>query len=340
MIALYNEIDARAAAWLRELITQGYIAAGDVDARSVVDVRPSDLARGGQVHLFAGIGVWSYALRLAGWPDDRPVWTVSCPCQPFSVAGKRRGTADERHLWPVVADLVRKCRPAVILGEQVASSDGLGWLDSVFADLEDAGYACAASDLCAAGVGAPHIRQRLYWCAIRLADLHGDGRSEAGLRLSASGGHGAFGDGPACRMADADDARLEGRRKSERERAAERSAGADLLAGRMADAESDRHEWTGELGEQAGRDGAAHHGATGRPRPTDGFWRDADWLACRDGKWRPVEPGTFPLAHGAPARVGRLRGYGNAIVAPLAATFVASVMDVLNLHHAEWMSAE
>jgi DNA (cytosine-5)-methyltransferase 1 len=65
--------------------------------------------------------------------------------------------------------------------------------------------------------------------------------------------------------------------------------------------------------------------------PTNGFWRDADWLFCRDGKWRPVEPGTFPLAHGAPARVGRLRGYGNAINAEQAIGFIEAYLETKNL---------
>ena len=83
----YNEHDAKAAAWMRELIKEGLIADGDVDERSIVDVQPGDLAGYTQCHWFAGIGGWSLALRLAGWPDDRPVWTGSCPCQPFSSAG-------------------------------------------------------------------------------------------------------------------------------------------------------------------------------------------------------------------------------------------------------------
>lgn len=65
-----------------------------------------------------------------------------------------------------------------------------------------------------------------------------------------------------------------------------------------------------------------------RSRPTDGHWRDADWILCRDGKWRPVEPGTFPLVAGAPNRVGRLRGYGNAIVAPQAQAFIEAFLGV------------
>lgn len=121
-IAYYNERDPFAAAWLVELIKEGVIADGVVDDRDIQDVRADELAGYTQCHFFAGIGGWSYALRLAGWPDDRPVWTGSCPCQPFSTAGKRGGQSDERHLWPVWFNLIRECRPSVVFGEQVASS--------------------------------------------------------------------------------------------------------------------------------------------------------------------------------------------------------------------------
>lgn len=91
--AYYNEIDRGAAAWLRELIGAGLIADGDVDERSIADVKPGDLRGYTQCHFFAGIGGWSLALRLAGWDDARPVWTGSCPCQPFSCAGRHKGAA-------------------------------------------------------------------------------------------------------------------------------------------------------------------------------------------------------------------------------------------------------
>src|SRR5690348_1104404 len=121
MTAYYNEIDPQAAQWLRNLITAGLIAAGDVDCRSIAEVRPDDLRGYAQCHFFAGIGVWSHALRGAGWGDARPVWTGSCPCQPFSVAGDQEGFSDERHLWPVWFELIRECRPVAVFGEQVAS---------------------------------------------------------------------------------------------------------------------------------------------------------------------------------------------------------------------------
>ena len=263
MPAYYNEIDPYAAAWLRNLIDAEHIAPGDVDTRSIEDVTPDDIRGYTQCHFFAGIGVWSYALRRAGWPDSKPVWTGSCPCQPFSAAGKGAGFADERHLWPAWHYLIEECRPPVVFGEQVASKDGLGWLDLVQADMEAAGYALGPVDLCAAGIGAPHIRQRLWFVGERLAD--------------------------------ANDARLQ--RRSSAERGVERQDGQ-----------------------------AASRSASGIPSPTNGHWRDADWLFCRDGKWRPVEPSTFPLAHGATSRVGRLRAYGNAIVAQAAEEVIAAYM--------------
>jgi DNA (cytosine-5)-methyltransferase 1 len=167
LTAYYNENDAYAAQWLRNLIAEGLIAPGDVDDRSIEDLRASDLIGYTQCHFFAGIGVWSHALRRAGWPDDRPVWTGSCPCQPFSAAGRRGGVEDKRHLYPTWGALIVAGAPVVVFGEQVASRDGLTWLDIVYAHLEGAGYAVRAVDLCAAGVGAPHIRQRLWFVAER-----------------------------------------------------------------------------------------------------------------------------------------------------------------------------
>jgi DNA (cytosine-5)-methyltransferase 1 len=163
--AYYNEIDPYAAQWLRNLIAGGHIAPGDVDERSIVDVKPDDLKGYTQCHFFAGIAGWSLALRLAGWPDDRPVWTGSCPCQPFSAAGKGKASGDERHLWPRWFELIRSCRPPVIFGEQVEAAIGRGWLDLVHSDLEEEGYAVGAAVLPACGVGAPHIRQRLWFVA-------------------------------------------------------------------------------------------------------------------------------------------------------------------------------
>ncbi len=341
MSAYYNELDKGAAAWLRELISRGLIAPGDVDERSIADVRPDDLAGYRQCHFFAGIGGWSLALRLAGWPDDRPVWTGSCPCQPFSAAGKREGFADDRHLWPVWFRLISECQPSTVFGEQVASKDGLGWLDTVSADMEGSGYAVGAADLCAAGIGAPHIRQRLWFVASTVPagrperwPIAGDGqatrRGAIGLADSGSERHDGIDallrpdevgrlkgelsetawrcEARGVALGDTDDARLEGRQLSA-ERAGELAVRPAGMGG-LVNAES----------EQVGLPGRAWVAGNADQ------WA-ADWIACRDGKTRPVEPGTFPLAHGIPARVGRLRGYGNAIVPQVAAEFIGAFLD-------------
>lgn len=163
MSAYYNEFDPFAAQWLRELIKCGFIADGVVDERSITEVKADDLKEFTQCHFFAGIGGWSYAMRLAGLSDDARLWTGSCPCQAFSVAGKQKGFDDERHLWPVFSKLIEECKPPVVFGEQVETAIKHGWLDLVQDDLEEYGYACASAVLPAACVGAPHIRHRLYW---------------------------------------------------------------------------------------------------------------------------------------------------------------------------------
>ncbi|WP_182511682.1 DNA cytosine methyltransferase [Brucella intermedia] len=330
MTAYYNEFDPKAAAWLRELIGAGHIAPGDVDERSIVDIRPSDLIGYTQCHFFAGIGVWSYALRRAGWPDDRPVWTGSCPCQPFSAAGKGAGFTDERHLWPHFHWLIENCRPPVVFGEQVASKDGLGWLDLVQADLEGSGYASGAVDTCAAGFGAPHIRQRLYWVGKRVEHTTRERRDEQ--RAEPSGWRADIG----CGFGIVGDARftgLEGQRGGHSSTFGHGQGSVRPVAeasefGGVADNNDDGCS----APSISGFHNSEHHAEprssiVGRSSPTSGFWRDADWLFCRDGKWRPVEPITFPLAHGAAARVGRLRGYGNAIVAPAAQAFIEAYLE-------------
>jgi DNA (cytosine-5)-methyltransferase 1 len=247
--AYYNERDRFAAAWLRELIKAGHIAPGEVDERPIQEVRPADVQGFTQAHFFAGIGVWSYALRAAGWPDDRGVWTGSCPCQPFSASGRRGGFADQRHLWPVWLPLIRECRPDVIFGEQVSSPDGLAWLDAVQAGLEEQDYAVGALDTCAASVGAPMDRQRLYF------------------------------------VADADGSRRKGP-------------------------------------ERQGQPSTASPGRTSARcqsvRSTRGPWPPG-----------PRHVAHIPLlADGATGRVGRLRGYGNALCAPQAQAFIEAYLDV------------
>ena len=290
MAAYYNEHDSYAAQWIRNLIAAGHVAPGDVDERSIEDVRPDDLRGYTQCHFFAGVAVWSYALRLAGWPDDRPVWTGSCPCQPFSAAGKGAGFDDERHLWPAFHHLIKECRPPKIFGEQVASKDANPWIDLVHADLEAMGYAFGCVPFPSAGVGAPHIRDRNYWVA--------------------------------------DSEVLRQQRESVRSGRGMQEVGTSDIrsAGRLGNAASKRRDRRAANTEESPRRDGTEIASTSREGdgagPTNGFWRSADWLGCSDGFWRPVEPGTFPLADGVANRMGKLRAFGNAINAQQAAEFI------------------
>jgi DNA (cytosine-5)-methyltransferase 1 len=336
----YNEIDPYADQWLRNLIANRLIPAGDVDTRDIRDVTPSDLTPYTQCHFFAGIGGWPYALRLASFSADRKVWTGSCPCQPFSQAGALGGFDDERHLWPAWHHLIRVCRPPVILGEQVASRQGLEWLDLVWSDLETEGYAVGAADLCAAGAGAPHIRQRLWFVA------HDQGAKRFEHRTVANGMQSEFTNGgelvqPIC-----------GGRPSWQSSATTVGHGsAAVAAGGVGDAlgeglarpsrQSGDNGAQRETAERAGShvgelgvsDREREASAGGFPGGTSvecgrSFWAEAEWIDCRDGKRRPVEPGTFPLAHGVSARVAKLRALGNAIVPQVAAEFIRAALEL------------
>jgi DNA (cytosine-5)-methyltransferase 1 len=315
MTAYYNEIDPKAAEWLRELIKQGHIAPGVVDERSILDVKPDELAGFTQVHFFAGIGVWSYALRQAGWADDRPVWTGSCPCQPFSTAGKRGGFDDERHLWPAMHWLIEQCRPITVFGEQVASKDGLGWIDLVQTDLESSGYTSAALDLCSAGFGGGHIRQRLYWMAQSASD-----RCTGGRKTGEAKGR------PAARWHDkTEGANVFGQFPTRLKRPS-----SELPSG-VAHSDIEGSQGRERMPEGADKFTTWPVGMVDRGSlPSHLGGRPIDWLFCRDNKWRPVEPGTSPLANESAARVVRLRGYGNAIDAKVATEFVKLAIEELD----------
>jgi C-5 cytosine-specific DNA methylase len=520
--AYYNEIDEYAAEWLENLIAAGHIADGVVDRRSITDVSPDDLKGFTQCHFFAGIGVWSYALRLAGWDDDRPVWTGSCPCQPFSSAGEGKGFNDERHLWPEFYRLIEAVRPKIIFGEQVAAGIAIGpsakvqkmrrkevdrilsgaplgapmgvpylrksrdttdktlgdrqeatvsaatsknktgflpdercektsegqrtsvqlglagdtdtyrtrhlrsdrnplqsgnseklgrtvvgpdtaargvhqgkhtgsslrtehddehlgynssttdsrrdteqgsvnerdvatncesvepanqkvWIDAVFDDLESTHYSCGAAVFPACGIGAPHIRSRLYWVAdANGRDAGAEWQQRGGQQrlLSEGGGVSGLGNatGPTCERVtgslfgeeteiSCEDGKVNGYFNNRLEHASDsvfqlaNTASARLEVGTSEPSWSSRKEFGSERLQPIGE---LDNGR--RTGPTNGFWGDADWLFCRDGKWRPVRPKTFPLVNGATSRMGRLRAYGNAINAHQARGFIESVM--------------
>lgn len=286
----YNENDPKIAKWLLNLVRAGIIPFGIVDTRSIEEVTPGDLQGFTQHHFFAGIGGWPLALRLAGWPTDKPVWTGSCPCQPFSVAGKQKGTNDERHLWPVWADLIAECNPPIIFGEQVASPDGRNWLADVRNSLEAVDYAVGAADLCAASVGSPHIRQRLYWVGYSeregLERLQRYGDSSRGwenenrpvTKTNVSSG-----------LADTSSERCE----RERLFVLERGQVEEVL----------QTTWSDEV-----------------------IYIECEF----DGKYRPAKSGIPLLVDGVSNRLVKLHGIGNAIVPPLAAMFIKAFVESID----------
>lgn len=394
---LYTDIDPFCCQWMENLIDEGQLPAGIVFRFDIREINPICLEEIDQAHFFAGIGGWAHALELAGWPRNWPVWTGSCPCQPWSIAGRGRGKNDERHLWPDWFRLIRKRKPPVIFGEQVASPAGRAWLDIVSTDLESAGYAVGSANLCACGVGAPHLRQRLYWVAVscqqrfegirlqlpkgkstgEMPKARGRGETVDGVGDAANwqwrlrepyqsceptgsvGGRGVSGSA----MEHALGVRPEGASEFDISetgawRSTRRPGASAIPLGNPDERRIQRHagsipETTREVQPRSVGDPVVH------PSPISGFWSDAEWLVGRDGKLRPAEPGSFPLAHGLPRgmgrlrpwerkladvagadvrslkeagrnRVGRLRGYGNAIVPQLAAEFVRAVMEMLS----------
>lgn len=353
-MTLYNEIDPFAAEWLRNLIDAGEITHGVVDERSIADLAAADIAGLERVHLFAGIAGWELALNLAGWTG--PVWTGSCPCQPFSSAGKRKGTADERHLWPEMFRLIRECRPPVVFGEQVSGKSALGWLDGVFADLEGEGYTCGAVIAGAHSVGAPHIRQRLFW----VADAGGStSERDTGRFLASKAGVDRAGklDGRLHqRPANGGDPQPRGLADARQQSPRNAVSRSGVATGNGSSAR--RTEAVGESGRCSGSGGLGDSECDGLRiggRPTtdvaheSGNWSVCRAIPCRDGKHRRIssQSGDEPLANGLPRqlgpafaglgtvgvraarrnRVGRLKGYGNAIVPQLAAEFVRAYME-------------
>lgn len=284
-----------------------------------------------RVHFFAGIGTWDYCLNQSGW-GDRPVWTSSLPCQPFSAAGKGLGKSDERHLLPHFQELVRQCKPTVIFGEQVSAAIKHGWLDDLYAEMEACDYAVGSIIIGAHSISAPHIRQRLYWVANSISNSNQreirriNGKTPT-TKISdrqnlVSAGQSCGTSANVRGLVYSDESRSQQRieaTESARHWCAFKSAGCIDGLGNTESFNKQRHR------ERETNDGSQESfGGSG-----------VSWIYCRDDKYRPIKPGIQPLVDGIAkgmvyssdtsepinanatqeARVMRLKGYGNAIQA-------------------------
>jgi DNA (cytosine-5)-methyltransferase 1 len=203
------------------------------------------------------------------------------PCQPVSLAGKRRGRDDERWLWPELARVLRLLRPRFVLVENVPGLLARGMGD-VLGDLACLGYDAEWQALPAAAFGAPHLRYRVWIVAYAADD------EQTGQPVSVAWGSVpavACGDGTNGSLADASGLRC-GQGRQPEAAAARRPPGGSPL-GPHAD-----REW--EL------------------QPQGVF--PQKWRRACDGSWWAVEPPVGRVAHGVPRRVDRLRGLGNACV--------------------------
>jgi DNA (cytosine-5)-methyltransferase 1 len=304
MSVFYNENDPHKVDWLQRAMARRLIPAGYIDTRSIADVQPDDLRGFTQCHFFAGIGGWAAALRLAGWPDDRPIWTGSCPCGPFSRAGKKLGFSDPRHLWPEWDRLISVCRPPVIVGEQ--SADAVDWIRDVRSRLDSLGFAVGAIPFEAASAGSEHRRSRFYFVA------HSDSERRR-LEQQQQGGLGA---GP---------------------RDESRGSGDRVIVGDTAGNDERRPGQSGRSGQgKAGGSGAGdgliwvtdRHGNARRSPP--GIRGMVDGIRGRVVVRRTVETaGVQTVETHTYSRVGALKGFGDAIDLRAAKAFVTACLQIL-----------
>jgi DNA (cytosine-5)-methyltransferase 1 len=299
--------------------------------------------------LFSGIGGFALACRMVGgietvgfcerepyaqrvlkkhWPDvpicndihemkgndygTIDLITGGFPCQPYSLAGERRGNEDDRALWPQMLRVISEARPAWVLGENVPGIITLA-LDGVLADMEAQGYACETLCIPACGVDARHRRERIWIVG------HSTKRGWNGAPSTRSGKHQGEWTQPAGRSS----------------RALADTTGGQNLGRECRDLAEASGCWRrGNASADSGREDVANGDDSGRQERRGAKSVRQEYSPAERGcAWRPetewlAESGMGRVAHGIPARVDRLRGLGNAIVPQVAAEIIAAMKRV------------
>jgi len=286
--------------------------------------------------LFSGIGGFSLGLKRAGmetigfceidpfcrkvlakhWPDvtvhtdirgldgkdykgRADVVCGGFPCQPFSQAGKRRGTKDDRHLWPEMLRVISEVRPTWVIGENVIGFVKME-LDSVLSDLEREGYQTRAFIIPACGIDAPHKRDRVWIISHANSEGESDGPINEGprprqLELMAYPNSGFS---PVTQQA------------VQAGRATTISSSKDV-----ADSESERVQRLWSSGEQKPHTyGGQKLSLCGSERPEPAYWE--------------AEPGMGRVVDGIPDRVDRIKGLGNAVVPMVVEVIGNAIMEI------------
>ncbi len=275
--------------------------------------------------LFCDIEPWSRKVLAKHWPDvpiaedvkelandpdgnvpDCDVLTAGYPCQPFSLAGKRGGSEDDRHIWPYILQIVASKRPSWCVFENVYGHLTLG-LDQVLSDLEAEGYATRPFIVPACGVDAPHKRDRIWIIAKDMGNTCRSGQPrDNGWRSGQEPENG-------CEdVADTSGSGIEARERD-----------------RLGDEDRSR----GNKGKSKSGSGKVNVADTDhsireeqrRPQPAQSKHQATK---CGSG-WLP-EPAVGRVANGIPRRVDRLRGLGNAIVPQIAMRIGQTIKEQLN----------
>ena len=258
---------------------------------------------------FPGVKIYDDVRTL---DHDGPVDIITggYPCQPFSMAGKRKGEEDDRHLWPAMFDLIKKYRPTWVIGENVAGHISMG-LDDVLADLEGENYTVRTVIIPAVAVDAKHRRDRLWIVAHTTRQRHGQ-RGKARNLSEKNGGQ----DGQVCREPACTSEQSQVMADTNRKRQLSGTKDGD----KPGNGPINRSEAMANGGQAA-----SNSGGTGRKRGTETGYNGRNRQKSRNkqftGRHRiqewatwPTESGICRVASGVPRRVDRLKGLGNAVV--------------------------